>query len=248
MRLSENNDQITEILPRKCEFIRPPVANIDQMIVVASMVSPAIDFSMIDAMIVNIEARGTKPVICINKSDLYGEEESEKVAQIYKKAGYDTVITSAVTGKGREELLFVLKDKITAFSGNSGVGKSSLLNLIDEDFMLETGSVSKKLERGKHTTRHVELFPLKSGGFVLDTPGFGKTDLPLITADKLSSLYIEMAERESGCRFTGCSHITEPDCAVIEAVQNGEISKERYESYKYFYNKLKNVKEWNKND
>lgn len=244
--LSENADSVVEILPRKNEFIRPPVANIDQMVVVTSVISPAIDYLMIDSLIINIEARGLEAVVCINKSDINGEDECKKVAGIYNKAGYKTVITSASTGQGREELGQILKDKTTAFSGSSGVGKSSLLNLIDSEFMLETGSVSRKLERGKHTTRHVELFPLRDGGYVLDTPGFAKTDLPPITTAELSGLFREMAQRSDECRFKGCAHIFEPSCAVREAIENGEISQSRYESYKYFYEKLKDVKEWNK--
>ncbi len=216
------------------------------MVVVTSVVSPAIDYLMIDSLILNIEARGLEAVVCINKCDINGDDECRKVAEIYNKAGYKTIITSASTGQGKDELKEVLKDRITAFSGSSGVGKSSLLNLIDSEFMLETGSVSRKLERGRHTTRHVELFPLKDGGYVLDTPGFAKTDLPQITAAELSGLFREMAGRADECRFTGCAHISEPSCAVREAVESGEIAQSRFESYKYFYEKLKDVKEWNK--
>ncbi len=242
--LSENNDSVVEILPRKNEFIRPPVANIDTMLIVLAAKSPEPDYRMVDSLLVNVENRGIESVICINKTDLISDEKIEKMADIYKKAGYKTILTSTVKGQGKEELMRVLEGKITALSGNSGVGKSSILNFILGGETMETGDVSRKLERGRHTTRHVELFPIKNSGFILDTPGFGKMDLPKMTSGMLADFFKEFKEFDGKCRFGGCNHLSEPDCAVKSAVEQNLIAKERYESYKYFYEQLKNVKEW----
>ncbi len=242
--LSENNDSVVEILPRKNEFIRPPVANIDAMLIVVAAKSPEPDYRMVDSLLVNVENRGIDAVICINKTDLISDEKVKEMAEIYKKAGYKTILTSTVKEEGREELLSVLEGKITALSGNSGVGKSSILNFILGDETMETGDVSRKLERGRHTTRHVELFPIGNSGFILDTPGFGKMDLPKMTSDMLADFFKEFEEFNEGCRFGGCKHLSEPDCAVKSAVEQNLIAKERYESYKYFYDQLKNIKEW----
>lgn len=242
--LSENHESVVEILPRKCEFVRPPVSNIDQMLIVASITAPPIDTLMIDSLLLTTEFKGIDAVVCISKSDLDNESECEKFAQIYQKAGYRTLITSLSNNTGLSDVESILKGKITALAGNSGVGKSSLLNYIAENLELETGTISRKLARGKHTTRHVELFSLNFGGFVLDTPGFSRINLPEIIADKLPYLYREMRNIQDNCRFKGCCHINEPDCAVKEAVHEGIISAERYENYKYFYEKMKYNKEW----
>ncbi len=242
--LSPQSDAVVEILPRKNELIRPPVANIDRIVVVASLASPAVDMYMIDAFLLSAESAGIDAMLCINKSDLCTEEECIEFCAVYRKAGYETVITSAKEAEGIEKLRPYLINRVTAFAGNSGVGKSSLLNSIGNNLCLETGNVSEKLARGKHTTRHVELFPLSDGGFVLDTPGFSRVELPGITADRLAGLYREFTSVEEECRFTGCVHLKEPGCAVKEAVEDGRIHKKRYESYQYFYEKLKENKFW----
>ena len=243
VKLSPGLDAVVELLPRKNALIRPPVANVDRIVVVASLTSPAVDMYMIDAFLLSAEAAGIDAMLCINKSDLCTEEECRSFCAVYEKAGYETVITSAKAAEGIDVLRPYLKDKVTAFAGNSGVGKSSLLNRIG-DFCLETGAVSEKLARGKHTTRHVELFPLSFGGFILDTPGFSRVELPGITADTLSGLYREFAALEDECKFTGCLHLKEPDCAVKAAVEEGRIHIKRYESYQYFYEKLRDNKFW----
>lgn len=242
--LSENLDSVVEILPRSCEFIRPSVANINQMIVVLSLISPEVDLHLVDALLFCIETKGIEPVICINKCDLNSGDRYSDVKDIYEKTGYRVIVSSAKEGEGREELAEVLKDKITAFAGNSGVGKSSLLNLIEKEFGLETGDVSKKIERGKHTTRHVELLPLHFGGFVLDTPGFGKIDIPKMEKEDIKLYMREMRDLNDKCGFRGCNHISEKGCAVISAVNEGQIPKSRYESYLTFYEELKNYKKW----
>lgn len=244
VEISDEKDFVTEILPRKNELIRPPVANIDMIVVVASLVSPKVDMFMIDAFLLSARAAGIDAMLCINKSDLCTEEECNAFCDIYKTAGYNTVIVSAAQNCGVEILKTCLKDKVTAFAGNSGVGKSSLLNIIGEDLGLETGVVSEKLARGKHTTRHVELFPLKSGGYVLDTPGFSRIELTDILSENLAGLYPEISAIEEPCKFTGCVHLKEPGCAVKSAVLDGRIHEKRYESYRYFYEKLKENKFW----
>jgi len=243
--LDESKSSIVEIMERSCSFIRPPVANISQMIVVLTTVSPKVDLKTVDTLLLYIEANGIKGTVCINKSDLDDEENILKTKEIYENAGYKTIVTSAEKGIGGDALKEVLKDNVTAFAGNSGVGKSSLLNLIDSDFSLQTGDVSEKIQRGKHTTRHVELMPLSFGGYVLDTPGFGKVDLPVMESKYLENYFKEFESYKKMCKFTGCSHISEKGCAVREALENGEIMPSRYESYVEFYNKLKDIKAWN---
>ncbi len=242
--LSEALDSVIEILPRKNTLIRPPVSNIDRIMVVASMISPAVDMFMIDAFLLSAAHAGIDAMLCINKSDLCSEAECKAFCAVYETAGYETVVTSAKEEKGIEVLRPYLSGRVTAFAGNSGVGKSSLLNLVGDNLCLETGRVSEKLARGKHTTRHVELFPLADGGYILDTPGFSRVELPDITADRLGDLYPEIARITEPCKFAGCKHLKEPGCAVKEAVARGEIHEKRYESYQYFYDKLKENKFW----
>lgn len=243
--LDESFGFVNEIDERSCSFIRPPVANISQMIVVLCTTSPKVDLKIVDAMLLYIEEKGIKSAVCINKSDLDSEENIAEVKNIYEGAGYKVIVTSAEKGIGADELCEVLKDNITAFAGNSGVGKSSLLNLVDKEYDLETGSISEKIQRGKHTTRHTELMPLKFGGYVLDTPGFGKIDLPKMEARFLQDYFKEFEPYKNECRFQGCSHTKERDCAVKDALESGKISKSRYESYLEFYEKLKENKPWN---
>ncbi len=244
VELSPGLDAVVEILPRKNELIRPPVANIDQIVVVASLISPAVDMYMIDAFLLSAAAAGIDAMLCINKSDLCNDSALEEFCAVYEKAGYKTVVTSAKEDTGLETLRPHLAGLVTAFAGNSGVGKSSLLNRIGDNLCLETGGVSEKLSRGRHTTRHVELFPLADGGFILDTPGFSRVELPGITPDKLAGLYREFAAVEEICKFSGCMHLKEPGCAIKAAVENGTIHEKRYESYQYFYEKLKENKFW----
>ncbi len=245
VKLDESLGSVIEIFERSCEFVRPPVSNITQMIVVFSTVSPKVDLRLVDTMLLYIEAKGIKGAVCINKSDLDDAENIENIKKIYESAGYPVIVTSAEKGLGGEALAKLLKDNISAFAGNSGVGKSSLLNLIDSGFSLQTGGVSEKIQRGKHTTRHVELLPLSFGGYVLDTPGFGKIDLPIMEAKYLEDFFREFKEYKNECKFSGCSHTKEKGCAVKEALEKGKISASRYESYTEFYERLKEFKPWN---
>ncbi len=193
-------------------------------------------------MLVNAEINNIHPVLCINKTDL---EKRNDIKKLYENAGYEVFCVSAEKNKGTDKLKKYLSGRTTAFAGLSGVGKSSLLSIITED-TLETGDVSEKIQRGRHTTRHVELFELNNGGFVLDTPGFSSLELEGIKADELWEYFPEMRNHRDECRFRGCSHINEPDCVIKNKVESGEIASTRYESYTQLYKQLKSVKEWEK--
>ncbi len=242
IELDAGKGSIVDILPRSSFLVRPPVANIDTMMLVVAAASPEPNLFLIDKMLVNAEINNIQPAICINKTDLV---ERDDIEEIYSKAGYKVFSVSAQQEHGTDELFEFIKGKTTAFAGLSGVGKSSLLSLITPD-ELETGTVSEKIQRGKHTTRHVELFELEDEGFVLDTPGFSSLEVEGIKADDLWQYFPEMAQSQNRCRFRGCSHINEPDCFVKDMIENGEMAQSRYDSYCQLYNKLKTVKEWEK--
>lgn len=242
IEISGEKGNITNILPRSFSLLRPPVANVGVMMLVIAAAEPEPNLFLIDKMLVNAHISGIEPVICINKTDLTDRED---IKTIYSKAGYDIFCVSAEKKNGIKALEEYLNGKTTAFAGLSGVGKSSLLSLITND-SLETGSVSEKIRRGRHTTRHVELFELDGGGFVLDTPGFSSLEVEGIKAEDLWKYFPEMADSQNKCRFRGCSHINEPDCYVKDKLESGEMASSRYESYRELYNRLKSVKEWEK--
>lgn len=242
IELDAGKGSIVGILPRSSFLVRPPVANIDTIMLVVAAASPEPNLFLIDKMLVNAEINNIQPAICINKTDL---AERADIEEIYSKAGYKVFSVSAAEEHGTDRLFEYIKGKTTAFAGLSGVGKSSLLSLITHD-ELETGTVSEKIQRGKHTTRHVELFELEDDGFVLDTPGFGSLEVEGIKAEDLWQYFPEMAESQNKCRFRGCSHISEPDCFVKEMIEKGYLAQSRYDSYCQLYNKLKTVKEWEK--
>lgn len=234
---------VTKIALRKNQFVRPPVSNIDMLLVTFAVCEPEPALELIDKLTVSAMAQGVECALCINKAEL-NQERAAAFAKEYAVAGFPTAVCSAKTGEGVEELKKLLKGKVTAMAGSSGVGKSSLLNAMGESFRLKTGSVSDKIKRGKHTTRHTELFPLSFGGFVFDTPGFGSFEVEKMKAQDLSNLFPEIAKYAGRCRFPGCSHITEPDCSVKEALAQGQIGRSRYNSYCVLYDSLKNVKDW----
>ncbi len=231
---------IEKIHERKSMLIRPAVANINQLAVVAALASPDPNPSLIDSFLIIAKHSGIDAILCLNKSDLTTSDELEK---IYRASGIKVVITNAISGEGIDELKSLLSGKITAFAGNSGVGKSSLLNALGAG-ALETGEISEKIRRGRHTTRHVELLELADGALVLDTPGFSSFEMPKIRANELENYFIEFEEYIGKCKFRGCSHTSEPGCAVLEALDEGKISKMRHESYKNIYEQLKQIKEW----
>ncbi len=238
--IDETHGNIEKIMERTSQLVRPPVSNIDLLVVVISTTNPEPDFYFIDKLLVMAEARGIKPLLCINKTDI---SSADKIKENYKSTGYPVFEACAKENKLPDNLYNYLEGKTTAFAGLSGVGKSSLLNLLVDDD-LETGAISDKIQRGKHTTRHIELFELKNGGYVLDTPGFSSFEAEIMTPQELSDYFPEMSEFKNGCRFSGCAHINEPDCIVKNAVKDGFISQSRYESYCKMYDTLKQIKQW----
>ena len=235
---------IEEILERKNSLIRPAVANVDQAMVVFSVTYPQIHLDLLDRFLLHIEKEGIIPCIILNKIDEGNPETYEYIARRYTKVGYEVICLSAKKAIHTELLMPKLKDKTTVFAGPSGVGKSTLINTVEEGLGLETGHVSDKIKRGKHTTRHVELIPLSGGGFVLDTPGFTSLQLDGIEADDLQYYFPEFKDYIGFCKFRGCTHIHEPGCKVQQALENGEIIKERYETYTTYYKQLKETRRW----
>lgn len=247
IRLSEedNTGYIEKIFDRKSQLIRPPVANITQAIIVMSIKKPNINCWLLDRFLVMIEHKNLDIKICLNKIDLANEEDISLIEDIYSKAQYKIIKTSTKTGVGILELKESLKDNITVFAGPSGVGKSSLLNKINPRLKLETGNVSKKTTRGKHTTRHVELIDLDSRSYVLDTPGFSSLNMDFIEEDvELSRYFREIHEYSHRCKFIGCLHDREPNCEVKKQVEEGNISRERYENYLQFLEEIKNIRRY----
>lgn len=232
---------IDEILPRDSQLVRPAVANVDQIIVVIAVKSPSPDFILLDKLLIAAEINGVAPIICINKADLDVDGEHHKIIEAYEKTGYKIVLTSAKMDLGFDELKELLTGHITTFAGQSGVGKSTMLNKVMQSMVMETGEISMKIERGRHTTRHAELIELESGGFVVDTPGFSSFELKDIKHDELELFYPEFGQYRNKCRFTGCSHISEPECSIKEALNAGLISYERYTRYVQFYNELRQI-------
>lgn len=235
---------IEEILERKNSLIRPAVANVDQAMVVFSVTYPQIHLDLLDRFLIHIEKENISPCIILNKIDEGKKEDYEYIVERYQKVGYEVICLSAKKAIHTDQLMPKLKDKTTVFAGPSGVGKSTLLNTIEKGLALETGKVSDKIKRGKHTTRHVELMPLTEGGYVLDTPGFTSLQLEGIEAEDLQYYFPEFRPYLGACKFRGCTHLHEPGCKVQEALERGDIIKERYEAYETYFKQLKNTRRW----
>lgn len=242
----DGTGRVDAVLPRINEFQRPMAANIQQMIIVASGAIPVTDPYLIDRMIAMAEWKNCVPIVCFNKCDLCRMDE---LAAVYDQAGFQTLQVSAETGEGMEKLAAVLAGKVSAFTGNSGVGKSSILNALHPGFRLQVGEVSEKLGRGRHTTRHVELFRV-CGGLVADTPGFSSLDaeeMEQVPKEELARVFREFLPYEDQCRFAGCAHYKEKGCAVRDAVKQGRIAPSRYHSYVRLYEQALTHKSWENN-
>ena len=242
--VEKGKGMVEKILPRKNHFIRPAVANVDALVIFAANVNPVTEPFLIDRVAAIAGDQNVQAVLCVNKCDL---DPAMDLVRIYEHAGFPVICTSAETGEGVEDLRALLEGKLTAFTGNSGVGKSSILNRLAPELQLETGEVSEKLGRGRHTTRHVELYRLGENTYVADTPGFSSFDtdqMELILKENLQYAFPDFGSYLGKCRFDDCSHRREPDCAVRAAVEAGEIERSRYESYLKLYEKSSQIKAW----
>lgn len=235
----EKLGNIVKILPRRSELIRPAVANIDQALVIFAAREPMPNLSLLDRFLVIMEKQDVPVIICFNKQDLCDEEEVGRLKEIYEACGYPVVLASAKQGEGIEEIKSRLRGKTTTVAGPSGVGKSSLTNLLQNEVQMETGEISKKLGRGRHTTRHSQIIQIEEDTWLYDTPGFTSFYVEEIEKEELRFYFREFSKYEGTCRFQGCTHTHEPGCMVKNALEEGKISKERYENYLELYGELK---------
>lgn len=239
----EHSGNIISVLERKNRLIRPEVANIDQALVVAALKNPEPNFIMLEKLLLQFMTKDIPIVLCFNKTDIADESLINDALSIYENSGLTLIVTSADDGTGIDELKALLKSKVTAIAGPSGVGKSSIINRLQKDITMETGEISDKLKRGKHTTRHSQIIPIEEDTFIIDTPGFTSMDVFSVTEDELKDYYEEFSEFD-GCYFTPCSHIHEPDCAVKTALSNGKINKKRYDNYVHIYDEIKRSRKY----
>ncbi|MEY8522335.1 ribosome small subunit-dependent GTPase A [bacterium 1XD8-76] len=241
---AENEGSIRKILPRKSRLIRPAVANIDQALVIFAVLKPEPNFNLLDRFLIMMEQQDLPCMICFNKSDIASERERKALQSAYETCGYQVLFISVKEREGLETLRALLQGKTTTVAGPSGVGKSSLINYLHPQAAMETGAISEKIDRGKHTTRHSELFVLDRDSYIMDTPGFSSLQLFDMEKEDLKDFYPEFRNYEGGCRFRGCAHISEPDCRVKAALAEGKISDVRYHNYTVLYEELKNRRKY----
>lgn len=241
---AEKLGNIRQILPRKSALLRPAVANVDQALVLFAIVKPNPNFNLLDRFLINMERQQLPTVICFNKEDIASDREKEALRKSYETCGYRVLFISALENRGVEQVKTILEGKTTTLAGPSGVGKSSLINRLAPHIHMETGEISEKIERGRHTTRHSEIIPLGRETYIMDTPGFTSLEIPDITKEELGGYYPEFRTYEPFCKFRGCAHLSEPFCGVKEAVEAGKISTVRYENYKILYRELQETKRY----
>lgn len=240
----DREGNLTGILPRTNELIRPAVANVDQAIVVFAAKNPKPNYNLLDRFLMTMEKQGIPVIVCFNKKDLVKEKELAQLESIYEQCGHQVIFISAREGNGIDEIRDLIRGKTTVLAGPSGVGKSSLMNQLNPDANMEVGAVSRKIQRGRHTTRHSELIMIEEGTFVLDTPGFSSLFIDRFEEDEVKDYFQEFAPYAEQCRFQGCSHTHEPDCGVKKALEEGRISRIRYENYVNIYQELKEKRKW----
>ena len=242
--VDENNkNSIDKIYERRNMFKRPPIANVDKLVIVSSVCDPKPNLLIIDRLTAVAVYKNVEPIIVFTKNDL---QSADEYIEIYKNAGFKTFAVSNETGEGIGEIKAVIENGVCVFTGNSGVGKSSLINRMYPDFALETGEISKKLGRGRHTTRHVELLKINNG-YIADTPGFSSLDFEtndLIKKDELAFCFPDFSDYIDSCKFSTCAHVNDKGCRLIEAVNNGDVMRSRHESYVTMYNEVKDIKDW----
>lgn len=244
--LEEMTGNICKILSRKSSLIRPAVANIDQAMIIFALRKPDVNLNLLDRFLIQMEQQGLNTIICFNKADLENGDgpSSARLAEIYSKAGYETLVVSAKEDESIDNVLAHLKGKTTTVAGPSGVGKSTLINRLQSGTQMETGAISSKIERGKHTTRHSQLIPITDDTYILDTPGFSSLSLFDMEKEDLEAYYPEFEPLREGCKFTGCSHLHEPVCGVQDGLKASKMSLERYENYKILYQELASKKKY----
>ena len=234
----EKTGNIIKILPRKNELIRPAVANVDQALVVFAVTKPKPHFNLLDRFLIMMESKKVPVILCFNKKDIAGNPQIQELREIYENCGYPIVFASARKEENISEIKAFLEGKTTVIAGPSGVGKSSIINLLQNDIRMETGEVSRKIDRGKHTTRHSELITINENSYIMDTPGFSSLYVNEFDKEELKYFFTEFAPYEGHCRYNGCVHVHEPGCSVKEALEKGEIHKVRYNNYLDMYDEL----------